>query len=115
MSQFNILVNQNQCEFTGIETLKLSQSINNVLTNEFYVLQFTDKIGRNRFIIQNRVNNNIIAAILFDENNTCLFRETVKEYRLQGYQNNLLLLAAVKLDSIKHSDYLTKQGKKLIK
>lgn len=109
LSDFDILKKINESNKTSFETL-----INEKIFSSSVVVQhFRDTNGYNRFIVKGF--KKIKSAILFDENNTCIFRETLKEYRLQGLQSSLWLYAAVKLGNIKHSDNLTEQGKKLIK
>mgnify|MGYP003130851829 CR=1 FL=1 len=111
MSEFNILVPVNQCPHTGIETIvKTTYAGNNL---DLIINQLTDNYGRNRFTLS--LNNTVIASILFDENNICMFRETHTNYRKQGLNKDLWAFAASILGNIKHSDYMTEDGQKAAK
>jgi hypothetical protein len=115
LSQFDILKNINESNKTSLETFVSGQNISNDIFVSRFVYHYRDSNGFNRFTIYDRINKQIIAAILFDSNNVCLFRETALNHRLKGLQSNLWCYAAVVLGNIKHSDSLTEQGKKLIK
>ena len=56
-----------------------------------------------------------VAAISFDSDNYCMFRETLSTHRKQGLNSSLWAYAATQLGTIRHSDNLTEDGKRAAK
>ena len=112
MNSFDIIKNVNECSYTGLETVTNTIDLSYWKAN-MTLNHFTDNNGYNRFVI--KLDDTPIAAIMFDESNTCMFRETTTDFRLQGMQSNLWLFAASVLGNIFHSEDLTEDGRALIK
>jgi hypothetical protein len=102
--QFDVLKKINQCSYTSLES-----EVSEFNFGELVVKHFVDTVARNRFVVESA--GNVVAAILFDEDKTCMFRETSEEFRRQGLQSNLWMYAASVLGNIKHSEDLTDLGK----
>ena len=112
MLGFDIIKPINQSNKTSVESFVKSTCIS-WYEEGFTIEQYIDSNNNNRFVIMD--NNAPVSAILFDDTNTCLYRETLINYRGQKLQLNLWLFVACVLDDVKHSDNLTIDGAKFIK
>ena len=110
-TQFEIIATLNNCPHTNyeskIETIDLSG-----WKDGFSVDVFKSKLT-DRLVVNH--NGSPVAAILFDEFKTCMFRETLPNYRRQDIQSNLWALSVMVLGDIRHSEHLTDMGKILVK
>ena len=96
----------NQCPHTSLE-----QELASMPYKGLTVVHLKDDAGRNRFVVQSLIE--VVACILFDENNVCMFRETAPKYRRQGLQDNLWKYAALVLGGVYHSEDLTEDGQQM--
>jgi hypothetical protein len=110
---YNIVKLLNESDKTGLERIVDLVSIDNY-KRDYTIRHYIDNNGFNRFVLTNSYSIPI-SAILLDNNNICLYRETLSEYKNKGYNKNLWLYALSVLGSIYHSDNLTIEGKRLIK
>lgn len=104
MANYDIITDSNMCQHTGFESTKIIP-----LSAMMHLEHHTDQVGRNRFVVVD--SGERVAAILFDSDNVCMFRETLPEHRRKGHQNNLWAFSAVTLGNIKHSEYMTDLGR----
>ena len=105
---FNIIARINESSVVeGFESIVSSVSFGPVVV-EHYKTKTS-----NRFVAF--IDNTPVAAISFDSDNYCMFRETLSVNRKQGLNSSLWAYAATVLGTIRHSDNLTEDGKRAAK